>query len=124
MSPGKLRHSGPINPVGVDILAICDKKYGVYLHKIGEASSKTNLPRLFFIRSKYVPPSIGTVSMMPVKKSNLGLQKLVMSADENFLISKRANMEFIRDITGESEFLTASILKAVKAERIEGKKTG
>ena len=39
------------------------------------------LPCLFFGKSKYLPPIIGTLSMMTVKRAGLGLQDPVISAN-------------------------------------------
>ena len=61
-------------------------------------------PRLLFIKSKYLPPIVWTLTVIPVNKLGLGLQNLAMSADEKFRALQCASTELIRDVTGESEF--------------------
>ena len=39
ISPGKLRHGGPCDPVRVDIFAWCDKKHKICVRRSGEAFS-------------------------------------------------------------------------------------
>ena len=64
---------------------------------------ETFLPRLFFAKSKYLSPIVGTLSKMPVKKSGLGLLNPLTSANEKYLISQRASTELIRYLTGEGK---------------------
>ena len=45
----------------------------------------TILPRLLFRKSKSILPIVGNLSMIPVKKSGLGLQNPVISTDEIYL---------------------------------------
>ena len=59
---------------------------------------------------------------MLVKKTGLGLQNLVTSANEKILSSQRTSTELIRGVTRECEFPTADHLQRVKKEMSEGKK--
>ena len=60
----------------------------------------TFLPRLFFIKSKSLTPHIGTLNMMPVKKSGLGLLNTITSADEKYLSLRLKSTDLIRAMTG------------------------
>ena len=62
---------------------------------------ETFFPLLFFGKSKSLPPTIVTVSAIPVKKSGLGLQNRVMLANEKFPSSRRVSVELIRAMKGE-----------------------
>ena len=67
------------------------------------------LPRLFFINSKSLTPLIGTLSTIPAKKANLGLQNPVMSAKNN-LSSQCTRAELILAVMGEVKLSTANKL--------------
>ena len=62
------------------------------------------LPHLFFGKPKSLPPIVVNLSTMPAKKSVLGLQNPMTSANEKFLSLKCAIAELIRDVKGESDF--------------------
>ena len=83
----------------------------------------TFLPCLFFGESKYLPPIVGTLSTMPVNKSNLGIQDLVTSSNDKYLSLICTSRDLIGSLAGESEFSTTYNLQAVKEERCDGKKT-
>ena len=87
-----------------------------------ESSLGAILPRLFFGKSKPLPSIVGTLVMMTVKKSGLGIQYLVTLADEKFLSSQFVSTELIRAVTLESLFSTTKRLQAVKGERSDGRK--
>ena len=80
------------------------------------------LPRLFFGKSKSLPSIVGTLSTMPVNKSVLDLQKLVMAADKKIHNLQRASKELIRALTGESKFSIADRLKALRGEVMKARK--
>ena len=65
-------------------------------------------PCLFFVKSKYLPSIVGTLSILPVKKDGLDLQNPVTLAKDKFLISEFACTELNRALKGESEFSTAN----------------
>ena len=65
---------------------------------------ETFFPRLFFVKLKYLPPIVGTLITIPVKKEIMGLQNPVNSADERFQSSQHVSTEFIRAMNGESYF--------------------
>ena len=59
---------------------------------------------------------------MPVNKSVLDLQKLVMAADKKIHNLQRASKELIRALTGESKFSIADRLKALRGEVMKARK--
>ena len=79
-----------------------------------------NLPRLFFVKLKYPIPIVGNLSTMLVKKSVLGLQYPVTSANKKYLSSLRAIIELIGTVIGASTFSTANDLLAFREERRDG----
>ena len=84
---------------------------------------ETFLPCFFFVKSKSLPSIVGTLSMVLVKKSGLGLQNSVTSADEKPLSLQHLRTELIRYMKGESKFSAADYLQVVKEERSGGRKT-
>ena len=62
---------------------------------------ETFLLRLFFIKSKSLPPIIGNLSTIPINRYGLSLQIPVTSVDEKFQSSQRASKELISVIMGE-----------------------
>ena len=65
---------------------------------------ETFLPRLFFGKSEYITPLIGTLSTMPVGKSGLGLLNPVTSANEKYSSLQCVSTDFIRSMTWEGKF--------------------
>ena len=66
-----------------------------------EKSLRENfLPRLFHGKSKTLPPIVGDLSMLPVKKSVMVLQNPVASVQENYTISLCESDELIGAIKG------------------------
>ena len=100
------------------------KKMGHAFTGLEKLLWETFLPRLFFCKSKYIPPIVGTLSTIPVKRSGLDLPKPVISANERFLSSQRASMELILAVMGGNEFSTSDHLQAFKEENTEVKKSG
>ena len=88
----------------------------------GNIISETFLHRLFFGESKYLPPIIGTLSTMPVKKSGLGLQYPVTPASEKYLSFLRTRSKLIGYVTGERSFSTDGHLMVFREERHDGPK--
>ena len=64
-----------------------------------------------------------TLSTIMFKKSGLGLQNPVTSADEKYLSLRHASTELIRYVTGKSEFSTADHSLALREEGRDGKKS-
>ena len=60
--------------------------------------------------------------MTTVKKSGLGLQYLVTSANNKYLSSLRASRNLIGAVTEASKFSTASHLLMIREERSDGQK--
>ena len=75
------------------------------------------LPRLFFRKLKPLPPIVGTLSTIPVNKSDLGLQYLVTSANQKYLGLLCASIELIGAVTRVSNFSTTGHLLALRGER-------
>ena len=65
---------------------------------------ETVLPCIFFRNKKPLPPIVGALSMMPVKKSGLGLLNTVTPEKEKYLSSQRRSGELIRAVTGGGAF--------------------
>ena len=82
---------------------------------------ETFLPFLFFGKSKPLPSIVETVSTIPVKKSSLGLQDLVTSANYKYLSLIRTNINLIVVITGERGFSTAGHPLVLREESRDGK---
>ena len=61
---------------------------------------ETIFPHLFFGNSKFLPPIIGNLITMPVKKSGLCLQDTVASANNKYLISLIERSDLIETVTG------------------------
>ena len=55
---------------------------GCSLTGVEEMLQESFLPRLFFVKSKYLTPIVGTLRAMPVSKSILGLLNSVMSENK------------------------------------------
>ena len=76
------------NPIVMDIFATCDKKtQDICSQEWRSFFKETFLPRLFFVKYKYLPPVIVTLSTIPFKKAGMDLQNPVISDNETFLIS-------------------------------------
>ena len=58
------------------------------------------LPCLFLRKSKYIPPIVGTLCTMLVKKYGLGLQNMVIPANEKSLSLQLASTVLIGTMTG------------------------
>ena len=71
------------DPVRMDIFGTRDEK-GYAFAGVEKLPQDTFLPCLFFRKSKYLLPIVGTLIMIPFKKSILGLQNPVTSANCNF----------------------------------------
>ena len=76
---------------------------------------KTNL-RLFFGRSKTLPPVLGYQSKLPVKKSGVGLQNSMTSSEDKYTSSLCASYGIIGAVKGKREFSTDNHILAVKEE--------
>ena len=79
----------------MDIFATRDKEYVIHVSSSGKILQETFLPLPLFGKSKSLPPIVGTLSMMPVKKSVLGLQDQVTSANYKYLSLICASSELI-----------------------------
>ena len=83
---------------------------------------KTFLTRLLFGKSKTLSLIIETLSMIPVKKSRLGLPNPVTSTNKNFLTSQRASTELIQAVMREGVLSNADHLLDIREERHDGQK--
>ena len=82
------------------------------------------LTNIFFGNTKTLSPIVGALSVMPVKKSRLGLLNPVIPAKEKYLSSQRRSAELIRAVMGEggSETPTTSWCSGKKG--VMGRKSG
>ena len=62
------------------------------------------LPRLFFGKSKKVPPVLGYLSTLLVNKSGMGLQNPVTLETEKYNNLLRASYKIIGEVTGKKAF--------------------
>ena len=60
---------------------------------------ETFLPRLFFIKTKTFSPVVGYLSIIPVKKAELGLLNPATSAQEKYLSFPQESAELVRAVT-------------------------
>ena len=83
---------------------------------------ETFLPCLFFGKSKTSPPLIGSLSMLPVNKSGMGLHNPVASVKDKYNSLLCLSCKLIGTVTGERAFSNADHVQVVKGERWDGKK--
>ena len=77
---------------------------------------------LFFGKTKTLSPIVGYLSIVPVKKSGLGILNPVTSAQEKYLSSKWGSVELVWAVTGVGEFSSADHLYTLGEEICDGKK--
>ena len=73
ISLGKLCCGGPGGTIVVDLSATRDKGYRTGVRRAGKVLWENLLPCLFFGKSKTLPPIVGALSKLPVKKARPGL---------------------------------------------------
>ena len=71
------------------------KDAGHALEGMEKFLQETFLPHLFLEKSKSLPPIVGTLSTMPVKKAVLCLQGTVTSSNERYLSFLHASSDLI-----------------------------
>ena len=76
----------------------------------------TFLPHILFQKTKTLPPIVGALRMIPVKKSGLGVLNPVTSAQKKCLSSQRGSAELIQDVTGEGAFSNSNLLQTLVEE--------
>ena len=106
----------------MDISTTRHLRHGRRVRGSGENDSGKNLPRLFFGKKKTLPPIVGALSTMPVKKYGLELLNPLTSAQEKYLISQRGSAELVRVVTGGGAFSDADHLWTLGEERHDRKK--
>ena len=82
---------------------------------------ETFFPRLFFVKTKNLSPFEGYLSTIKVKKSILGLQNPVTSAQEKYLSSTRGSAKLVQAVTGGGELSNADHLWTLSEEQRDGK---
>ena len=122
ISSGNLCRDGPNNPMRVDIFVTCDKRYVTSICASGIFYAGKKLPRLFFGKSKTLPPVVRNISMLPPNKSGMGLHNPVTSAAEKYTSSLRSSYKLIGAVTGNREFSATDHLWLVKEENWDRKK--
>ena len=98
----------------MDISTKCHQEHGGYVFASVEDALGTFLPRLFFGKTKYLSPIVGSLSTMPVKKYGLLILNPVTTAKENYLSSQQVSAELIRAVTGVVKFYNAYHLLALR----------
>ena len=78
-------------------------------------------PRLFFGRSKNLPPFVGALSKSPVNKYGSGLQNPVTSAKDKHKSSLRARFKKIGAVTGGRAFKPLTTFGRLKGSGGKGK---
>ena len=79
-------------------------------------------PRIFFGKPKYLPPIVGTLSTTTVKKSGLGIQEPLTSANNKYLSLIHARSKLIGSVTGERLFSIDYQILALREEMCDGQK--
>ena len=83
---------------------------------------ETFLPCLLFGKSKTLPPIVGALSKMPVKKSEMVLQSIVTSLKEKYTSLLRVSDNIIDSFKDKRVFSTTNHIQEVKGDRRNGKK--
>ena len=78
---------------------------------------ETFLPRLFFGKTKTLSPVMEALSIIPVKKSGLGILNPLTLAQEKYLSSQRGSTELVWSVTGGGAFSNADHLQTLSEER-------
>ena len=84
--------------------------------------SETIFPHIFFGKTKTLPPVVGALSTMPVKKDRLGLLNPMESDQEKYLSSMQGSAELVRAVTGGGGFSNVDYLRTLSEDRRDGKK--
>ena len=82
------------------------------------------LPRIFFGISKTLPPVVGGLSKLPVKKSGMGINHPVMSAADKYTKSLCASYELIDVVTIKRDFQALITFGRLKRRGRMGKNIG
>ena len=93
-----------------------------YFAGVGKIQQESFLPRIFFGKSKTLPPVVGAISTFPLKKYGLGLQNPVTSSADKYTSFLCAIYKLIDIVMVERWFSTSDCLQEVKEERQDGKK--
>ena len=91
-------------PIGMVIYAMCDKGYRAGVCGAGKFSPRICLPCLFFGKLKTLPPIVGALGTLLVKKTGMGIQNTVTSANEKYTSLLHASDELIGAVKSERFF--------------------
>ena len=83
---------------------------------------ETFLPRLFFVKTKSLSPTVGAPSKMTSKKYGLGLLNPVTSINDKYLGSHQSKTELIQAVMEESVFSNTGHLLMLMEESRDGQK--
>ena len=83
---------------------------------------ETFLTCIFFVKTKNLSPTLGTLSMMPINMDGLGLLNPVTPAKEKYLISHRVSAELIQEMMGGGALSNANHLRTLWEEMRDGQK--
>ena len=120
----KLRHGTSFDPIGVDFLQLLKKNIVQALEELGKVMQETFLLLIFFGRSTNLPPVVGSLSMLSIKKSGLVLQNPVTIAEDKYNSLMCVSCNLISAVMVKRDFLTADHIWSVKGGWRGGKKIG
>ena len=83
---------------------------------------ETFLPRLFFVKTKSLSPTVGAPSKTTSKKYGLGLLNPVTSINDKYLGSHQSKTELIRSVMEESMFSNTDHPLMLMEESFDGQK--
>ena len=82
------------------IFSKCDKNMGYVFSGVEKLLPETFFPRIFIGISKSLPPIVGTLGTIRVKKFGLGLHDPVTSANKKYLSLIRVSSKLIGAVIG------------------------
>ena len=78
------------------------------------------MPCLLFGKSKTLPPIVGALSKLPVKKSEMGLQNIVTSSKEKYTSLLHVSDNTIDAFKDKQVFSTTNHIQEVKGDGRDG----
>ena len=83
---------------------------------------KNFLPRIFFGNTKTLPPVVGDLRTMLVKKYGMGILNSLTLAQDKYFRYTRGSAELVRSVTGGGGLSNANHLWTLSEERRDGNK--
>ena len=75
---------GPCGPIIVDISTTHEERYGTGFLGLEKVLQESFFPRIFSGKLRTIPPVVGSLSMLMVKKSGLGLQNSMTFSKDKY----------------------------------------